>query len=153
MQYEKNFADLPPFPDKVPTAPLLRLDLQKLIHEDADESRRLWDACTKLGFFYLDIRPKQGYTNGTSHTNGHTQANGDTNHASKSQGTDIDGNQFLEDADRLFEVSKKVFALPLEEKIQYDLKDKGSYFGYKGYGGGVVDAAGTKDRNEFYNVR
>ncbi|THY69323.1 Clavaminate synthase-like protein, partial [Aureobasidium pullulans] len=52
----------------------------------------------------------------------------------------------------LFKVGQGVFDLPIEEKVKYDLKDQGSYFGYKGYGEGVIDAQGTKDRNEFYNV-
>lgn len=30
--------------------------------------------------------------------------------------------------------------------------DKGSYFGYKGYGANVVDRTGRTDRNEFYNI-
>ena len=46
-----------------------------------------------------------------------------------------------------------MFDLPVQEKVKYDLKNQGSYFGYKGYGQGVIDAEGTKDRNEFYNVR
>ncbi|KAG9560366.1 Clavaminate synthase-like protein, partial [Aureobasidium melanogenum] len=65
---------------------------------------------------------------------------------------DIDGEQLLQDAEDLFRVGKSIFDLPVEEKVRYDLKDQGSYFGYKGYGEGVIDAKGTKDRNEFYNV-
>jgi hypothetical protein len=44
-----------PFPDDVPTAPLLRLSLQKLIARDAEEVNRFTRACEDLGFFYLDL--------------------------------------------------------------------------------------------------
>jgi hypothetical protein len=48
---------------------------------------------------------------------------------------------------------KSFFDLEVAEKVKYDFKDQGSYFGYKGYGEGIIDAKGTKDRNEFYNVQ
>lgn len=47
---------------------------------------------------------------------------------------------------------KTFYDLPVEEKVKYDLKSKGSYLGYKGYGDGVIDAKGTRDRIEFYKV-
>lgn len=118
--------DLPSFPDNVPTAPLLRISLHKLLQQDLEEQERCWKACCDLGFFYLDLR-----------ASGHT----------------IDGNALLQDADSLFEVMKSFFDLHVQEKVEYDFKDQGSYFGYKGYGEGIIDAKGTKDRNEFYNVR
>ena len=46
----------PPFPDDVPTAPLLRISLRKLLHRDASEVDRCIRACEDLGFFYLDLR-------------------------------------------------------------------------------------------------
>lgn len=124
-----QFAGLPPFPDDVPTVPLLRISLQKLIDNDTAELSRLWEACTELGFFYLDMRDAQ------------------------SQDSSLRGDDFLADCDRLFEVAKEFYQLPVEEKVKYDFKAKGSYFGYKGYGDGIIDAKGSKDRNEFYNVR
>lgn len=45
---------------------------------------------------------------------------------------EIDGEQLLRDADALFDVGKQIFDLPVEEKVKYDFKDLGSYFGYKG---------------------
>ncbi|KAF2114107.1 putative oxidoreductase [Lophiotrema nucula] len=114
------------FPPTVPTAPLLRVSLQKLLDRDPEELDRCWKACCELGFFYLDLQ------------NTSSQA--------------IDGKALLQDADQLFEVMKGFFDLSVEEKTQYDFADKGSYFGYKGYGKGIVDAKGTKDRNEFYNI-
>lgn len=46
----------PPFPDDVPTAPLLRLSLVKLQAKDPEETKRFTSACEDLGFFYLDLR-------------------------------------------------------------------------------------------------
>lgn len=48
------FPNLTPFPDDVPTAPLLRLSLSKLRYNPA-ESDRLFSASKDLGFFYLDL--------------------------------------------------------------------------------------------------
>lgn len=121
------FPDLPPFSKSVPTAPLLRISLSKLLAHDPDEEERCWKACCDLGFFYLDL-----------HTSDASQ--------------EIDGGALLHNAEELFEVMKGFFELPVEEKTTYDFADKGSYFGYKGYGKGIVDKKGTKDRNEFYNV-
>lgn len=145
-----DYSDLPPFPSDVPTAPLLRLSLQKLIDNDTSELNRLWEACCKVGFFYLDLRHAAEEQHGANgQTNGHT--NGETNGATPK--TTINGNAYLADAAALFPVQQDLYDLPVEEKIKYDFKDQGSYFGYKGYGHGIVDAKGTKDRNEFYNVR
>jgi isopenicillin N synthase-like dioxygenase len=117
-----TFVDLPIFPNTVPTAPLLRISLRKLLARNSSEEERCWQACCELGFFYLDL-----------------------------EGDDV-GAKLLKDADELFEVMKGFFNLPIEEKVKYDLKEKGSYFGYKGYGEGIVDKMGTRDKNEFYNV-
>jgi isopenicillin N synthase-like dioxygenase len=130
----ESFSDLPIFPDNVPTAPLLRISLQKLLEEDEDEQDRCWQACRDLGFFYLDVRnPIKDMNNATNERT-------------------IDGDALLHDVDRLFEVMRDFYSLGVEEKTKYDFKDQGSYFGYKGYGEGIVDKQGTKDRNEFYNV-
>jgi hypothetical protein len=141
-----TFPDLPPFPDSVPTAPLLRISLEKLLKADKDEEERCWNACCDLGFFYLDLtRESQvsGGDNGNSH---------DVTDNTSSDGKEVDGEALLHDADRLFEVMKGFYELPVSERVKYDFKDKGSYFGYKGYGEGIIDAKGTRDRNEFYNV-
>jgi isopenicillin N synthase-like dioxygenase len=45
----------PPFPDDVPTAPLLRISLEKLLQRDDAELERFNRACEDLGFFYLDL--------------------------------------------------------------------------------------------------
>lgn len=42
----------------------------------------------------------------------------------------VDGDNLLRDAEKLFDVGKEVFDLPVEEKQKYDFADRGSYFGY-----------------------
>jgi len=51
----QTFHNLPPFPEDVPTAPLLRLSLAKLLEHDKAEVNRFVRACEDLGFFYLDL--------------------------------------------------------------------------------------------------
>lgn len=169
-----DFLDLPPFPDDVPKAPLLRIQLSKLIQGDQGEIDKLWKASCELGFFYLDLRgasSNQESISKSSTANNFADrtvedvgradsATGDIECDDRTQALnpkkfeiDIDGERLLQDAKDLFSIGKEIFDLPVKEKTKYDLKDKGSYFGYKGYGQGIIDAKGTKDRNEFYNVR
>ncbi|XPS68803.1 hypothetical protein M3J07_001078 [Ascochyta lentis] len=117
-----SLTNLPPFPDNVPTAPLLLISLTKLLNHDPEEQERCWRACQDLGFFYLDLR------------------------------NDELGTALLADSDQLFQLMTAFYDLPVEEKVQYDFKSKGSYFGYKGFGEGIIDKNGTRDRNEFYNI-
>lgn len=117
-----NFPGLPPFPDDVPTAPLLRLSLKKLLAGDTTEYERLFQASVDIGFFYLDLQ--------------------NSDH----------GSALLADADALFDVGERLFELSLAEKKKYDFSAQNSYFGYKGQGVAVVDKQGNLDRNEFYNV-
>ena len=148
LHEDLTFPDLPPFPDDVPTAPLLRLNLQRLLDHDAEEEDKLWRACRDLGFFYLDLRaatPSSASTPFLKRDSPHDDDN-------PGQDGEINGPGLLQDADALFPLGEHVFALPPEEKQSYDFKDQGSYFGYKGLGAGVIDSQGTKDRNEFYNV-
>jgi hypothetical protein len=123
----------PPFPNTVPTAPLLRISLSKLLAHDAEEEERFWSACCNLGFFYLDLTSPEANgaaTNG--HTNGHSNGavngtkngvkNGDDKRA-------VDGEGLLKDADALFKVAEEFFDLPVEEKVKYDFSEQRSYFG------------------------
>ncbi|OAL51686.1 Clavaminate synthase-like protein [Pyrenochaeta sp. DS3sAY3a] len=131
-----SFTDLPPFPNNVPTAPLLRISHEKLLRGDPDEVQRCWEACCQLGFFYLDLRPSTTFEQTES-----SVENGPMN-----------GESILRDADQLFEVMKGFYELDVQEKVKYDFKDQGSYFGYKGYGEGFIDKQGSRDKNEFYNI-
>ncbi len=96
---DRFYTESPPFPNDVPTAPLLRLSLFKLLKNDALESTRFFQACKDLGFFYLDLRA-----------------------------TPI-GDSILNDADRLFDVGEQLFELDLEEKQRYDFSAQQSYYG------------------------
>ncbi|KIW00534.1 uncharacterized protein PV09_07891 [Verruconis gallopava] len=149
---EAQFPGIPPFPNTVPTAPLVRISLANLLARDAEEEDKLWNACCDLGFFYLDLRRSRGVGTGGA-------ASGATNGACKvgsngaaAEGAIIDGERLLADADALFDVAEEFFALPVEEKAKYDFSDQRSYFGYKGFGVGILDDKGSRDRNEFYNV-
>jgi hypothetical protein len=117
-----NFPGIPPFPDDVPTAPLLRLSAGKLLAGDLVEYERLFQASKDIGFFYLDLSDTE------------------------------EGSSLLGDADNLFQIGERLFELSLEEKKQYDFSGQNSYFGYKGQGAAVVDKQGNLDRNEFYNA-
>ncbi|KAJ5932214.1 hypothetical protein N7516_006703 [Penicillium verrucosum] len=117
-----NFPGIPPFPEDVSTAPLLRLSSEKLLEGDPAEHRRLFQASTEIGFFYLDLSDSD------------------------------QGSSLLGDADDLFQVGEKLFELSLEEKNQYDFSEQNSYFGYKAQGAAVVDKQRNLDRIEFYNV-
>jgi isopenicillin N synthase-like dioxygenase len=130
---ELTFSDLPPFPDNIPTAPLLRISLKKLLDQDPSETDKVWKASRELGFFYLDLRDAASST-------------------STSTSTSINGPALLQDVDALFSLGEQLFALPVAEKQKYDFADQGSYYGYKGLGAGVIDKQGTCDRNEFYNI-
>ncbi|KAI4710241.1 hypothetical protein J4E89_004692, partial [Alternaria sp. Ai002NY15] len=113
-----HFPDLPVFPDNVPTAPLLRISLQKLLDRDEEEQNRCWQACRELGFFYLDVRSSNIHSNGDSNNTYDSPA--------------VDGDALLQDVDMLFEIMRDLYDLDVSEKIKYDFKDQGSYFGYKG---------------------
>ena len=42
---------VPPFPDDVPTVPLLVIDYKLILERNEAEIDRLWEAATKLGFW------------------------------------------------------------------------------------------------------
>ncbi|GBE78902.1 Clavaminate synthase-like protein [Sparassis crispa] len=48
-----SLTSFPPFPDNVPTHPLLVVDYTLLKAGDKDEISKLWKAATELGFWYL----------------------------------------------------------------------------------------------------
>ena len=87
---QNNFPGLPPFPNNVPTAPLLRLSLGKLVARDPTECERLFQASVEIGFFYLDLQ--------------------DSDH----------GVPLLGDADKLFAVGERLFELSLSHGGWWD---------------------------------
>ena len=56
MPNPEAFAKVPPFPNDVHTVKLQRLELRKLLSRDAAESEAMFEVCTGLGFFLLDLR-------------------------------------------------------------------------------------------------
>lgn len=80
----EDFAPTSLFPNDVPTAPLLRISLNKLLNEKhQDESSYFFAACKVLGFFYLDLHGP------------------------------LQGQSILKDADKLFDVGRQLYDLPL----------------------------------------
>ena len=120
--YTSSYIAPIPFPDDVPTAPLVTVSLSKLLSGDPTERNRFYDASKALGFFYLDLRGC------------------------------AEGEALLHNADSMFLTAEHFFDLPVDIKQQYNFAAQGSYFGYKGMGGEVIDGAGNKDRNEIYNI-
>ncbi|KAI0323041.1 Clavaminate synthase-like protein [Amylostereum chailletii] len=57
-------ASLPPFPDDVPTVPLLVVDYALIKQRDQLETDRLWKAATELGFWYLKNHGAEEETDG-----------------------------------------------------------------------------------------
>lgn len=45
-----------PFPEGLPEIKLQQISLAKLLSDDAEEANRVFDICTKEGFFYLDLQ-------------------------------------------------------------------------------------------------
>jgi non-haem dioxygenase in morphine synthesis N-terminal len=97
----KNYFDkLPPFPDDIPVAKLQRISYANLLAQDEIESASLFDACRTSGFFLLDFN------------------------------TCPEGQQFLEKAERMFELTEEVNALPEEELMKFAYKPPHSLFGF-----------------------
>jgi hypothetical protein len=100
---------IPPFPEDVTTAPLLRISLFKLLAHDTKEEERLWRAACDLGFFYLDLRKSEDQ----DHTNGY-----------------VNGDDMLGEVDELFDLGRRVLGQDEAEKRRFDYAFKGNYFGY-----------------------
>ncbi|EJT98998.1 Clavaminate synthase-like protein [Dacryopinax primogenitus] len=121
-----SFASLPPFPNDIETAPLVTIELKKLLANDANEAARLFTCGKELGFYYLNLMGCE------------------------------QGERLFYDAQRLLSLEKQFFDLPLEEKALADrdtLKGANGYYGYKGYGKSIMDAKGTRDKHECFNLK
>ncbi|KAF8589979.1 Clavaminate synthase-like protein [Ramaria rubella] len=127
---------LPPFPDDVPTQPLLVIDYEKLKAGDQTEQNTLWNACTTLGFFYLknhgvDTQPMWELGEVTmampfEEKVKYTQGESGRSFGYKAAGTDIIDEYGNVDTIELFNVAKddalarpnivhRVYAPPVEE--------------------------------------
>ncbi|KAH9041813.1 Clavaminate synthase-like protein [Lactarius hengduanensis] len=71
---DASHATLPPFPDDVPTVPLLVIDYALLQAGDEHEIDRLWKAATELGFWYLKNHGTDAEVNAVIEMGTHTMA-------------------------------------------------------------------------------
>lgn len=91
----------PDFPDgdEFPTVPLETISLEKLLSQDATEEDRVFEACKGRGFFYLDLAGPES------------------------------GETILKGSGDICRVGEQVMALPLDEKMKYQMRNK-ELFGY-----------------------
>lgn len=99
MPTERYFNKFPPFPSDVPIAKLPRLSYAKLLARDEAESVALFDASRASGFFLLDFD------------------------------TCLEGQKFLEHAERMFEINEQVNAMEQDELMKYAYKPPHHLFG------------------------
>jgi len=121
-----SFPSIPPFPDDIETAPLITLQLKKLLNNDPEEVAALFKCGKELGFFYLNLMGCE------------------------------QGEKLFYDAQRLLSLEKQFFELPPDQKAICDrdtLKGANGYYGYKGFGKSIMDAKGTRDKHECYNLK
>ena len=115
----------PPFPEDIPTAPLVSINLSRLEAGDEAESKAFFEASKNLGFFYLQL---------------------------SDSGL---GGKIVEEAEQLNALQKQFFELPDEVKEEYAREKIDSFMGYRaakltGEEGGRNE---TLNVRELYNVR
>ena len=86
----------PPFPesDEFPTVPLETISLQKLLDHDSAEEDRILEACKGRGFFYLKLAGPES------------------------------GETILKGSEDIARVGEQVMALPLEEKMKFQMRNR-----------------------------
>lgn len=82
----------PPFPSDVPTAKLSKLQLQKLVSANEEESQKLFESCQTSGFFLLDL-----------------------------QGSP-EGDTMLRDVGEMFKLAGSLFAIDTDTKMKYGFR-------------------------------
>lgn len=118
---------LPPFPENLKEAPIIRISYFKLVADDAYESQRLFLAVKERSFFYLD------FTDGEHRDN-----------AARS---------ILTAATALHGVAKSAFDLPFEQKNAVSTFKTKSVFGFKAGDQTISkDPQRRVERVEFFNV-
>ncbi|ORY25527.1 hypothetical protein BCR39DRAFT_471285 [Naematelia encephala] len=118
-----SHATLPPFPDNVPTAPLVSVSLAQLEAGDKAVSDAFFKACKELGFFYLDML-----------------------------GSKL-GETIVSEAEQLNKVQQKFFSLPNEVKDVYGRPHLHPFYAYRFSETAVKDENGIPLRGENYNLR
>jgi len=120
---KSSLANLPPFPEDLPTAPIAIISSQKLLDGDPDEGKRVLEACQTYGFFYLDLNDS------------------------------TEGENLIDEAEQLLELSKEAFKPAVEEKMPFHLQKGVSMFGYKAAGTVKnTDKDLRPDTTEFFNI-
>ncbi|TVY73201.1 Oxidoreductase vrtI, partial [Lachnellula suecica] len=121
MPTQAYFDKYPPFPSTLPVAKVPLISFSKLQRNDKNESDALFHSCRTLGFFLLDLK------------------------------NSTEGEAFLKKAEKMFDMTEGVNALPQDELAKYAYQPPASLFGYK-VAGNLKMEDGTPDRIEFYNV-
>lgn len=113
----------PPFAENVTTAPLVSVSLAKLEASDGVASHSFFEACKKLGFFYLSM-----------------------------EGSTL-GETLVSEAEQLLQLQQEFFNYcPNEEKELYARGKIDDFFGYRHGELKTKNKDGTFARNETYNV-
>jgi isopenicillin N synthase-like dioxygenase len=94
-----QFAVYPPFPAEIRTASLSKISLAKLFANDAEESKAMFNACRKAGFFILNLNDNQT------------------------------GKALIRDIDAIFNIAKQTMSLPKKEKSKFDIVPPKRYLG------------------------
>ena len=113
----------PPFADNITAAPLISISLAKLEASDAVESTAFFEACQKLGFFYMNME------------------------------NSALGERIVSGAEQLLQVQKEFFKRPNEEKETYAREKIDAFFGYRHVDLKKKNSDGTTQRAETYNVK
>ncbi|KAJ6111728.1 hypothetical protein N7523_007789 [Penicillium sp. IBT 18751x] len=121
MPTTKYFDQHSPFPSDVPIVPLPKVSLEGLQNGNREVSRHLFQACQEWGFFSLDLRSSQR------------------------------GNELLEDAGRMFDLTRETFHLDQSILDNFAYKPPGDLTGYKRKGQLKTDD-GKMDCMELYNI-
>ena len=123
MIQKQPLSTLPAFPSDVPTAPIARISLTKILSGNAAESAAALEACRTHGFFYLNL-----------------------------SNTDI-GEALLSESEDLQELSQPAFDTSIDYKRKFALVKGVNLFGYKEAGTvKKTDPNHRPDTTEFFNV-
>lgn len=122
MTFLTSHHTLPPFPNDIPTAPLVTLSLEKLLSKDNKESEAFFKAAQDLGFFYLDLKDCP------------------------------QGQELIASSEELRELAVRFFNLPRAEKEKYSQEKIGPFYAWRFKDSEELDSDGNKKYNEGYNV-
>jgi isopenicillin N synthase-like dioxygenase len=123
MAKVKYPAEIPPFLEGVPHAPIATISSAKLLSKDPSTAAAAVEACQTYGFFYLDLTDSE------------------------------EGRLLVSEAEQLRDLAERAFDLPQEEKLSHLLQPGGLMFGYKAAGTvKKTDPNKRPDTTEFFNI-